>query len=124
VAPETYQIVAAVRGGTEDGVGAGFEAPEGLFDRLEGELRVVAADGRHHFEALGRGRQSVVETRAEVAVGLRDDLGSRRCRSVLKAHGLTVKRQPGYAANAFFVSAAEGTGLQIFKVAEYQNPDI
>lgn len=51
-------------------------------------------------------------------VKLEDSCSRRACRSLLKAHGLTVKSTPSYAANAYFVSAPEGTGLGVFDIAE------
>lgn len=50
-------------------------------------------------------------------VKFEDDCSSRKCKSVLKAHGLTVKSTPKYAANAYFVCAPEGTGLKVFGIA-------
>ena len=47
-----------------------------------------------------------------------DDETSTACRKVLKSYSLAVKRELEYARNAYFVSAPEGTGLEIFKIAE------
>jgi subtilisin family serine protease/subtilisin-like proprotein convertase family protein len=46
------------------------------------------------------------------------DQSTSACRKVLKSYGLTVKRELDYARNAFFVAAPEGTGLEIFAVAD------
>jgi subtilisin family serine protease len=50
-------------------------------------------------------------------VKFRDDAAPRKCRSLLKSLGLTVKRDLVFVSNAFFVSAPEGTGLEVFAVA-------
>jgi subtilisin family serine protease len=48
------------------------------------------------------------------------------CKKLLKAYGLTVKRELEYARNAYFVEAAEGTGLVVFEIAEklLQEPSV
>jgi subtilisin family serine protease len=46
------------------------------------------------------------------------DQSTSACRKTLKSYGLTVKRELEYARNAFFVAAPEGTGLEIFVVAD------
>lgn len=46
------------------------------------------------------------------------DQSAGACKKVLKAHGLTVKRELEYARNAFFVEAPENTGLEVFNIAE------
>jgi subtilisin family serine protease len=51
-------------------------------------------------------------------VKFQDEVSTRKCKSILKAHGLRVKQQVPYASNAFFVAAAEGTGLEIFSIAD------
>jgi subtilisin family serine protease len=48
----------------------------------------------------------------------RDDVSQRKCESILKAHGLNVKRRIAYTGNAWFVAAPEGTGLEIFAIAD------
>lgn len=40
------------------------------------------------------------------------------CRAVLREMGLTIKAEPTYAGNAFFVGAPEGTGRKVFEIAE------
>jgi subtilisin family serine protease len=45
-------------------------------------------------------------------------LSATACRKVIKSHGLTIKRELEYARNAYFVAAPEGTGLEIFAIAE------
>jgi len=40
------------------------------------------------------------------------------CRDVLRAAGLTIKQEPSYATNAFFVEAPEGIGRKVFDIAQ------
>ena len=53
-----------------------------------------------------------------------DDASASARRALLKKHKLTVKRQLGYTANAFFVEAPNDIGLKVFTLAErlLQNP--
>ncbi|MGR9053066.1 MAG: S8 family serine peptidase, partial [Gammaproteobacteria bacterium] len=48
------------------------------------------------------------------------------CKTVLRDAGLTVKEEVSYAANAYFVSAAEGSGQKVFDIATklLQNDDV
>jgi len=55
------------------------------------------------------------------------------CRAVLREAALTIKDEPAYATNAFFVQAAEGSGQQVFDTAakllarsdvEYCHPEL
>jgi subtilisin family serine protease len=55
------------------------------------------------------------------------------CKTIIREAGLTIKEEVSYATNAFFVSAPEGTGEQIFAIAlsllnredvEYCHPEI
>lgn len=50
-------------------------------------------------------------------VKFRDDAAASKCRAILKSFGLSAKRELGYAGNAYFVSAPEGSGLEVFDVA-------
>jgi subtilisin family serine protease len=50
-------------------------------------------------------------------VKFRDDAAVSKCRGLLKSLGLTARRELGFAPNAFFVSAPEDTGLEIFAIA-------
>ena len=43
--------------------------------------------------------------------------GRGRLREVLRQAGLTVKRELAYAPNAFFAAAPEGTGQEVFTIA-------
>jgi subtilisin family serine protease len=51
-------------------------------------------------------------------VKFRDQVEEEAARRVLLDAGLTVKDQLGYATNAFFVGAPEGTGQTVFTIAE------
>ena len=64
-----------------------------------------------------RSRRPVVYTE-NLFIKLDDDVSATARRALFKRHKLTVKRPLGYAANAFFVAAPEGTGLDIFALAE------
>lgn len=46
-----------------------------------------------------------------------DEAQSSACQEILERYGLTIKRELGYARNAYFVSAPENTGLAIFDIA-------
>lgn len=50
-------------------------------------------------------------------VKLHDDCSTQTCKKILKAHGLTIKRQLEYARNAYFVAAPPDTGRRIFAIA-------
>ena len=47
-----------------------------------------------------------------------DDLAESTCRKILKSSGLGIKRVLNYARNTFFVEAPEGTGQEVFAMAE------
>jgi len=47
-----------------------------------------------------------------------DDADPDECREVIRQAGLTVKEELSYATNAYFVSAPEGSGTQVFDIAE------
>ena len=51
-------------------------------------------------------------------VKFRDGVEEEAARRVLLDAGLTVKDELGYAINAFFVAAPEGTGQEVFEIAE------
>src|SRR4029434_10998991 len=50
-------------------------------------------------------------------VKFEDDQDRDHCLEVLREAGLTVKEELSYATNAFFVEAPEGTGQQVFDIA-------
>lgn len=43
---------------------------------------------------------------------------SAACKKILKAFGLSIKRELEYARNAYFIAAPEGTGLEVFNIAD------
>ena len=47
-----------------------------------------------------------------------DDQSASGSRKIIKEYGLVVKREIPYSRNAYFVEAPEGTGLDVFKIAE------
>jgi len=51
-------------------------------------------------------------------VKFRDELSEDECKKLLKKYNLSVKKKLKYAANAYFASAPEGTGLGIFQIAQ------
>lgn len=51
-------------------------------------------------------------------VKFKDDADPEECREVLRQAGLTIKEELGYATNAFFTAAPEGTGTKVFELAE------
>ena len=62
-----------------------------------------------------------------------DDNKREKCLEVLRAEGLSVKQELPYATNAFFVAAPEGSGQEVFAIAnrllqskdiEYCNPEL
>ncbi|MCG8308094.1 MAG: S8 family serine peptidase [Cytophagales bacterium] len=50
-------------------------------------------------------------------VKFQDELESSGCEQIIANHNLTIKKKLGYAANAYFIEAPEGTGLKIFQIA-------
>ena len=53
-----------------------------------------------------------------IFVKFRDDVEPAEVAELLRSRGLTVKRELPFAANSYFVEAAEGTGQQVFAIAE------
>lgn len=51
-------------------------------------------------------------------VKFKDDISNKKCRTVLAKYQLQVTKKLKYAQNAFFVSAPEGTGLDVFRIAQ------
>src|SRR6185295_19229423 len=47
-----------------------------------------------------------------------DDQSTSACTRLLKSYGLEVRRPLAYARNAYFVSAPENTGQEVFKIAQ------
>ena len=50
-------------------------------------------------------------------IKFKDDIKRPACRRLIKKHGLSIKHEPRYARNSYFVAAAEGSGLQVFELA-------
>lgn len=63
-----------------------------------------------------QGRQPVVYTE-NLFVKFNDDVSPRRCRNMLRQYNLSMKREVGYARNAYFVSAQENAGRMVFDIA-------
>lgn len=61
--------------------------------------------------------QPVVYTE-NLFVKFSDSLEPSNCEKIISDHGLTLKKKLGYATNAYFVGAPEGTGLNIFQLAD------
>lgn len=53
-----------------------------------------------------------------VFVKFRDDVPDTEAVAALEAEGLTVRSRPEYATNAYFTAAPEGTGQEVFAIAE------
>jgi subtilisin family serine protease len=77
-------------------------------------------------------KEPVVYTE-NIFVKFRDEEDREDCLDVLQQAGLTVKRELTYATNAFFAEAPEGTGQEVFTIAntllrredvEYCHPEI
>ncbi len=64
------------------------------------------------------GQGSPVVYTENLFVKFRDELSEDECEKLLKKHDLGVKKKLKYAANAYFTSAPEGTGLRIFQIAQ------
>lgn len=86
--------------------------------------------GRVLVEA--QSKEPVVYTE-NIFVKFRDEEDREDCVEVLRQAGLTVKRELTYATNAFFAEAPEGTGQEVFGIAntlleredvEYCHPEI
>lgn len=64
-----------------------------------------------------KSREPVVYTE-NFYVRFREDLDEDACEAVLREAGLTVKEQLGFATNAYFAAAQEGTGQKVFEIAQ------
>jgi subtilisin family serine protease len=62
-------------------------------------------------------QQPVVYTE-NIFVKFHDDVPRRTCLAAIGRHELTVKSEPGFARNAFFLGAPEGIGIKVFAIAE------
>lgn len=72
-----------------------------------------------------KSREPVVYTE-NLYVRFREDLDDDQCEALLREAGLVVKEQLGFATNAYFAAAPEGTGQQVFEVARQllRRPDV
>ena len=91
----------------------GAAAREGALGALRDDPQVRWA-GRVLRDA--RSGAPVVYTE-NVFIKFADDLDAAACRELLGAAGLAVKRELGYARNAWFAAAPEGTGRRVFAIA-------
>lgn len=53
-----------------------------------------------------------------IFVKFKDDLSSAACEAIIAAHQLEIAEQLPFGPNSYFTRAAEGTGMEIFAVAE------
>ena len=53
-----------------------------------------------------------------IYIRFRDDLDSEDCEAIVRQAGLIVKEKFKFAANAYFLTVPEGTGQQIFEMAQ------
>lgn len=60
--------------------------------------------------------QTVLYTE-NIFIKFNDDVSVDTCETILKTHQLTIRQKVGYANNAYFVAAPEGTGLEIFDLS-------
>jgi subtilisin family serine protease len=104
------------------------EAGVEVYRRPEGAARSTA-DVRTQLETFDdvrfAGRVLVNETSGEptvytenLFVKFRDDVESAECERILHEAGLDIKEVEAYATNAYFVAAPEGTGQEVFQIAD------
>lgn len=108
---EVFRAPAEVGASVDDLKAALAEAPD---TRFAGSVLVDPAAG-----------EPVLYTE-NLFVKFDDDADPEQCRVVLLEAGLTIKDQLGYAANAFFAAAPEGTGQRVFDIALglLERPDV
>ncbi len=51
-------------------------------------------------------------------VKFKDEVAEAKCDELIKKYNLTVKNKVVFAKNSYFVKAAEGTGLEVFEIAQ------
>lgn len=86
-------------------------------DVLEADEAVQFA-GRVLVPDLPGGDAAPVVYTENVFVQFAPDASATHVRSVLRAHGLRVRRPVEYVPNAFFTSAPEGAGIHVFELAD------
>jgi subtilisin family serine protease len=98
------------------GVGV-WQAPEGHAEELAAKL-----DADPAIQFAGRGLRdahgSPVVYTENVFVKFADDADPRACRETIASVGLSVKRDLGFARNAFFAEAPPRTGRRVFELAD------
>jgi subtilisin family serine protease len=52
-----------------------------------------------------------------IYIRFREDLDADDCEAIIRGAGLTVKQRLDFATNAYFATAPEGTGQQVFDIA-------
>jgi subtilisin family serine protease len=98
------------------GVGV-YEAPRGRSKELS---EIIDADPEVEFAGRGLRDEAggpVIYTE-NLFVKFADGATDSECREALSGLGLTVKRPLTYAANAYFAGAPEGTGREVFALAQ------
>ena len=78
----------------------------------EPELRFV---GKVLVEADGK---TVVIYTENIFIKFHDKVKTEKCEKILSSYNLKIKQKPDFAANTYFVSAPENTGLRIFEICE------
>jgi subtilisin family serine protease len=120
-APADLADAALVAAYPEAGVEV-YRVPQGGGRRSVGERKLALRqdpDVRFAGKVLvDPGSGTPVVYTENLFVKFKDQAEGTACREVLREAGLEVKRELGYATNAFFVQAPEGTGQQVFTIAE------
>ncbi|MFC4071807.1 S8 family peptidase [Actinoplanes subglobosus] len=126
VAVRTHRRLPPHTGPELDGLDRVLSFPEsGVQVYRTGEARTIMAGLRAAPDVRFAGRvltdghsgEPVIYTE-NLFVKFEDDVPYDRCRRMLAQRDLTVKDEPGYAVNAFFVAAPEGAGLTVFAIAQ------
>lgn len=104
---------------------AGVEILRAKNPRENSGLRDAARDILNQEPAIQFAGRSLVDPQSmqpvvyteNFFVKFDNEAQSSACQAILEGYGLTIKRELGYARNAYFVSAPENTGLAIFDIA-------
>ncbi len=87
-------------------------------DRVRQALKAEdAVDFAGRVLCYHRSRVPVVYTE-NIFVRFDEKRGERRCRRIIREHGLKIKRKIPYLKNGFFLQAPEGCGVGVFDAAE------
>ncbi|NRB65261.1 MAG: S8 family serine peptidase [Saprospiraceae bacterium] len=96
----------------------GEQSPIQLRNQLRKELK-REPDVRFAGRALKDAQTGIIFIYTEnFFVQFKPGLSHDECTAILETHGLKVKEKLGFASNAFFAKAEEGTGLEIFAIAK------